>query len=106
MDEATMKDQCFELIERDTMLALREARLQATLRSNRNAIHATRNKLRPLLALSDQQPRYLNSKIEQLEALLEELMTQRAQLGSDCDHIRAQRSDIAGFIRELPSSQN
>ncbi|KAJ6179213.1 hypothetical protein N7519_009674 [Penicillium mononematosum] len=91
MHEATMKDQHFELIEQDTMLVLREARLQTTLRSNRNAIHATQNELRPLLAFNDQQARYLNSKIEQLEALLEGLMTQRVQLGSDYDHIRSQR---------------
>lgn len=87
------------------MLILREARLQATLQSNRNAVHATQNELRSLLALSNQQTPNLISTIEQLEALLEDLMAQRLQLRSDHDHTCAQRSDIAGFIRGLLSSQ-
>ncbi|KAJ6123705.1 hypothetical protein N7471_011022 [Penicillium samsonianum] len=104
MDEETVTDQHAELIERDRMLFLREARLQAALRSNMNAINSAQNELRLLLALRGQRRHYLNSKIEQREALLEELRDRSLQLRTDYDHTRAQRSDIVEFIHELLSS--
>lgn len=81
----------------------REACLHAALQSNSNAIYVTQNELRLLLALSDQQRRYLNSNVEHIGAHLEELGAHRLQLCTDYDHTRAQRADIAEFIHELLS---
>lgn len=81
---------------RDAVLFSREARLHAALQSNLNAIYVTQNELRLLLALSDQQRRYLNSNVEHMGA-------HHLQLCTDYDHTRAQRADIAGFIHGLLS---
>ncbi|CAI7677113.1 unnamed protein product [Penicillium palitans] len=101
MDEATVADHHVELIMRDAVLFSREAHLHVALRANLNTINVTQNELRLLLALSNQQRRYLNSNIEQMGDHLEELGTHRLQLRTDYDHTRAQRADIAEFIHEL-----
>ncbi|KAF4766761.1 hypothetical protein HAV15_010186 [Penicillium sp. str.  len=103
MDEATVADYHAELIMRDAVLFSREARLHAALQSSLNAIYVTQNELQLLLALSDQQCRYLNSNVEHMGAHLEGLGAHRLQLCTDYDHTRAQRADIAEFIHGLLS---
>lgn len=88
------------------MMTLREDRLREALQVNIEAMNDTQFKLQLLLSLdlTKQSHCYTNSEIERTEAFMAELRTGRLQLKNDYDHARAQRLNIAEFLRELTSS--